>query len=156
MNHINKNFMEVRAIENGTAIDHLPPASLFKVIRLLQLENVDNQITFGTNLVSKRMGKKAIIKISDKYCQDNEISYISLVAPSASISIIKNFEVVEKRLIEVPTHVEGFVRCANPMCITNHEPITTHFTVSQQNGELLLRCQYCEKITRQEQIEIIK
>ncbi|MEG1607905.1 MAG: aspartate carbamoyltransferase regulatory subunit [Mucinivorans sp.] len=153
---IQNTFMEVSAIENGTAIDHLPPSSLFKVIRLLKLENVPNQITFGTNLDSKRMGKKAIIKITDKYCEDNEINYLALVAPKARISIIKNYEVVEKRLIEAPESVEGIVRCANPMCITNHEPIPTSFAVLQGQGELMLRCRYCEKITHQEQIEIIK
>lgn len=152
----NKTMLEVSAIENGTVIDHIPAPSLFKVISLLKLDMATNQITFGTNLTSKRIGKKAIIKIADKYCQDNEISYLALVAPTARISIIKDYEIVEKRQIEAPETVQGFVKCVNPMCITNHEPITTQFTVHDQNGELALRCRYCEKITRQEQIEIIR
>lgn len=152
----NKTMLEVSAIENGTVIDHIPAASLFKVISLLNLDMATNQITFGTNLTSKRIGKKAIIKIADKYCEDTEISYLALVAPTARISIIKDYEVVVKRQIEAPETVQGFVKCANPMCVTNHEPITTHFTVHDQNGELSLRCRYCEKITRQEQIEIIR
>lgn len=149
-----KKFLEVSAIENGIVIDHIPPSSLFKVIKLLRLDNIPNQITFGTNLKSKRIGRKAIIKITDKYFEDREVSYISLVAPQARLSVIRNFEVAEKRQIEVPTYIEGFVKCANPMCITNHEIIKTRFYVTTRDGELNLRCKYCEKITSQEQIEI--
>lgn len=153
----NKGILEVSAIENGTVIDHIPPNSLFKVITLLNLDRTRRQVTFGTNLNSKRIGTKAIIKITDKYCKDEEISYISLVAPTARISIIKDFDVVEKRQVEVPSYVEGFVKCANPMCVTNHEQnVMTKFTVYTEEGELSLRCKYCEKITEQEQIEIIK
>lgn len=151
-----KKILEVSAIENGTVIDHIPASSLFKVISLLRLDTAPNQVTFGMNLKSKKLGKKAIIKISDTYCEDTEISYLALVAPTARISIIKNYEIVDKRQIEAPTDVQGFVKCANPMCITNHEPITTHFTVHDLNGELSLRCRYCEKTTNQEQIEIIR
>lgn len=151
----NKKF-EVSAIENGTVIDHIPAPSLFKVIKLLGLENSTKQITFGMNLSSKRMGTKAIIKISDYYCHDKEISYLALVAPTAHINIIRDYEIVEKRKIEAPTQVDGLVKCANPMCITNHEYIVTHFSVHEDNGELALRCRYCEKTTTQEQIEMIR
>ncbi|MDE5945040.1 MAG: aspartate carbamoyltransferase regulatory subunit [Rikenella sp.] len=152
-----KGVLEVNAIENGTVIDHIPPTSLFKVIKLLNLDRTSHQVTFGTNLESKRLGTKAIIKISDKYCADEEIGYISLVAPSARINIIRDYEVAEKRVVEVPTHVEGFVKCANPMCVTNHEPhVKTRFDVFTRGGELALRCRYCEKITTQEQIEVIR
>ncbi|MCH5305138.1 MAG: aspartate carbamoyltransferase regulatory subunit [Rikenella sp.] len=152
-----KGILEVSAIENGTVIDHIPPTSLFKVIKLLNLDQTTHQVTFGTNLRSERIGTKAIVKIADQYCADTEISYISLVAPTARISRIRDYEVEEKRQVEVPTHVEGFVKCANPMCITNHEPhIKTRFDVFMRGGELALRCRYCEKITTQEQIEIIR
>lgn len=155
-NH-NKGMLEVSAIENGTVIDHIPPTSLFKVIKLLNLDETTHQVTFGTNLKSKRIGLKAIIKISDKYCADDEISYISLVAPTARLSIIRDYEVAEKRQIEVPAQVEGFVKCANPMCVTNHEhDVKTRFDVFTRGGELSLRCRYCEKTTTQEQIEIIR
>ncbi|WP_300828150.1 aspartate carbamoyltransferase regulatory subunit [uncultured Rikenella sp.] len=152
-----KGVLEVSAIENGTVIDHIPPTSLFKVIKLLGLDRTTHQVTFGTNLQSKRIGTKAIIKIADKDCADEEIGYISLVAPSARINIIRDYEVAEKRVVEVPTHVEGFVKCGNPMCVTNQEPhVRTRFDVFTRNGELALRCKYCEKITAQEQIEIIR
>ena len=138
--------LEVRAIENGTVIDHIPASSLFKIIRILGLEQETHCITFGTNLESKRMGTKAIIKINDRFCEQEEINRIAIVAPEASVNIIRNFKVVEKH----------FVRCANPRCITNHEPVETSFRVIKAGEEIALRCKYCEKITHQEQIEIRK
>lgn len=150
-----KKVLEVRAIENGTVIDHIPSDSLFKVIRLLKLDNVPNQITFGMNLQSRRIGRKAIIKISDLYCHDTELSCLALVAPSARINIIRDYEVVDKREVSVPKIVEGMVKCANPMCITNYENVKTSFRVSSLRGQLSLECLYCEKVTSQEQIEVV-
>ena len=147
---------KVRAIKNGTVIDHLPANTIFKVLRLLKLEESTTPVIFGMNLDSKRMGKKALIKMVDIYCQEEELAYLALVAPSARVSMIRDFQVVEKREILPPTIVEGFVKCINPMCITNHETITTRFTSQNQHGEITLKCRYCEKITTQEQIEIIK
>lgn len=147
--------LEVRAIENGTVIDHIPSASLFKIIHILGLEKETHRITFGTNLESKRMGTKAIIKINERFCAQEEINRISLVAPMAMVNIIRNFDVVEKLPVKVPDTVEGFVRCANPKCITNNEPVRTAFAVIKGN-EISLRCRYCEKITHQNQIDIIK
>lgn len=147
--------LEVRAIENGTVIDHIPADCLFKIIKILQLEKETHRITFGTNLESKRMGSKAIIKINDRYCQPEELNRVALIAPMAMVNIIKDFEVIEKRPVTVPEKVEGFIRCANPKCVTNNEPVRTAFEVIN-GGEIALRCRYCEKITRQAQIELIK
>lgn len=149
--------MEVRAIENGTVIDHIPSASLFKIINILKLDKETHRITIGNNLESKRVGSKAIIKINDRYCEQDEINRIALVAPMARVNIIKDYEVVEKLSVEAPEVVEGFVRCVNPKCVTNNEPVKTVFDVGhEENGEISLRCHYCEKITFQSQLEIIK
>lgn len=149
--------VEVTAIENGTVIDHIPAGSLFKIINILGLENETNRITFGTNLVSKRMGTKAIIKINERFCKQEEINRIAIVAPMAVVNIIKNYEVVEKRIVNVPETIEGFVTCANPKCITNNEPMSTKFTVIRgKDNEISLRCRYCEKTTYQNSIEIKK
>ena len=145
--------LEVRAIENGTVIDHIPANSLFKIIKILGLDTETHRITFGMNLESKRMGTKAIIKINERFCQQEEINRIAIVAPMAAVNIIKNYDVVEKRAVEVPETIEGFVRCANPKCITNMEH--TSFTVIH-GDEISLRCKYCEKITHQNSIEITK
>lgn len=153
---VNEKHMEVRAIENGTVIDHIPASSLFKIIDILQLEKETHRITFGTNLESKRMGAKAIIKINDRYCRPEEINRIALVAPMAKVNIIKDYEVIEKLDVEVPTHVEGFVKCANPKCITNLQPVKTAFGVVKDGEQIALICRYCEKTTYQSQLEIIK
>ncbi|MCD8173364.1 MAG: aspartate carbamoyltransferase regulatory subunit [Alistipes sp.] len=146
--------MEVRAIENGTVIDHIPSESLFKIINILKLDKETNRITIGNNLESKRMGSKAIIKINDHYCRPDEINRIALVAPMARVNIIKDYEVTEKLKVEVPETVEGFVKCVNPKCITNNEPVRTAFYVLG-GEEISLKCRYCEKITFQSQLEIV-
>lgn len=144
----------VNAIKNGTVIDHIPAQNLFKVISILKLENIDNQITFGTNLESKKLGSKAIIKIADKYFLDDEINKIALVAPEAKLNIIRDYEVIEKRVVEVPDSITGIVKCVNPKCITNYETITTKFSVVSKK-EVALKCSYCEKITHQDQMTIL-
>ena len=116
--------LEVSAIENGTVIDHIPANALFKIINILGLDNQnDSMVTFGMNFSSKSMGRKAIIKISNRYCEDHEINRIAIVAPNASVNTIRDFKVVEKRLVKVPEYIDGFIKCANPKCITNAEDI---------------------------------
>lgn len=147
---------EVRAIENGTVIDHIPTDSLFKIIKILKLDRETHRITFGMNMESKRMGSKAIIKINDRYCEKGEINRIALVAPLARVNIIKDFEVTEKLQVQLPDEVMGFVKCANPKCITNNEPVSTAFDVVGGGELTALKCRYCEKMTFQDQFEIIK
>ena len=146
--------LEVSAIENGTVIDHIPANVLFKVISILNLNKFDKQITFGTNLESKKLGKKAIIKLSDTFFIDKEINKIALVAPQAKLNIIRNYSVVEKKVVEVPEEIIGIAKCMNPKCITNNERIITRFQVVSKK-DVKLKCHYCEKITDQEHIEII-
>ena len=146
--------LSVSAIRKGTVIDHIPPKNVFKVLTILGLDQIDSQITFGTNLQSRRFGSKGIIKVSDKFFEDDEINKIALVAPQAKLNIIKDFEVVEKKIVEVPDKIEGIVRCMNPKCITNFDPIKTKFKVLDKK-EVSLKCHYCEKITDQEHMEIL-
>jgi aspartate carbamoyltransferase regulatory subunit len=146
--------LSVSAIENGTVIDHIPAKNLFKVIQILRLDHIDNQITFGTNLESKKLGKKAIIKISGKFFEDEDINRIALVAPDAKLNIIRDYEVVEKKVVEVPDTIVGIAKCMNPKCITNYEQVTTRFRVISKKN-VSLKCHYCEKITNQENMQII-
>ena len=145
--------LSVSAIENGTVIDHIPAKSLFKVIQILGLDKIDKQITFGTNLDSKKLVKKAIIKISGVFFEDKDINRIALVAPDAKLNIIRDYEVVEKKLVEVPDTIVGIARCVNPKCITNYETVTTKFRVVSKKN-VSLKCYYCEKITNQENLQI--
>lgn len=146
--------LSVSAIQNGTVIDHVPAKSLFKVIQILGLDHIENQITFGTNLESKKLGRKAIIKISGIYFEDEDINRIALVAPDAKLNIIRDYEVVEKRVVEVPDSISGIAKCMNPKCITNFETVTTKFKVVSKK-KVALKCHYCEKITTQDNIQII-
>lgn len=151
---MSKKELIVNAIKEGTVIDHIPAKDLFKVIRILDLENSHNQITFGTNMISNKLGKKAIIKIENKFFAQEEINKIALVAQDANLNIIKDYKVVEKMKVEIPDEIIGIVKCFNPKCITNHEKIKTKFTVVSKTN-VSLKCQYCEKITEKENIEII-
>ena len=146
--------MSVSAIQNGTVIDHVPARNLFKVIQILGLDRIDNQITFGTNLESKKLGRKAIIKISGLFFENEDINRIALVAPDAKLNIIRDYEVVEKKVVEVPDNIVGIAKCMNPKCITNFESVTTRFRVISKKN-VSLKCHYCEKITNQENMHII-
>jgi aspartate carbamoyltransferase regulatory subunit len=154
MLHMKDKKLEVSAIENGTVIDHIPAKALFKVISILNLDKLDKQITFGTNLDSEKLGKKAIIKLSDTFFIDKEINKIALVAPQAKLNIIRDYRVVEKKVVEVPDEIIGIAKCMNPKCITNSEKIVTRFQVVSHR-EVRLKCRYCEKITDQEHMEIV-
>jgi aspartate carbamoyltransferase regulatory subunit len=146
--------LKVSAIENGTVIDHIPAKNVFQVIKILGLEDFDNQILFGINLDSQKYGKKGIIKVSNKYFEPQEINKIALAAPSATLIVIKDFEVIEKKNVSVPDEIVKIVKCFNPNCITNHEKIPTQFTVLSKDN-LRLRCHYCEKVTSQDDISFL-
>lgn len=144
-----KTQLQVSAICEGTVIDHIPPQNLFKVISILNLHKIGTQITFGTNFESKRMGKKALIKIEGVFFQQEEINKIALVAPSAKLNIIKNYEVIQKLPVSLPDKVSGIIKCYNPNCITNHEKVTTQYYV-MGNQPVMLKCHYCEKLMTEE------
>jgi aspartate carbamoyltransferase regulatory subunit len=145
----------VAAIKNGTVIDHIPSSKLFEVVNLLHLEQIDNSsIMMGYNLQSKKHGTKSIIKVSDKFFTDAELNQLSVVAPNVSLCVIRDYEVVEKKKVSLPQEIKGIVRCANPKCITNNEPMQTHFTlVDTQRG--ILRCHYCEKEQNLETVKLV-
>ncbi|MCI5777080.1 MAG: aspartate carbamoyltransferase regulatory subunit [Bacteroidales bacterium] len=149
----NNKELKVSAIKEGTVIDHIPAKNLFKVISILGLEKIPNAITFGTNLESKKLGRKSIIKVADRFFEDDEINKIALVAPEAKLNIIKDYKVVEKRVVSLPDEIAGYVRCFNPKCITNHEDVLTRFTVVSRSP-LELKCHYCEKVTTEDHMEI--
>lgn len=146
----------VSAISNGTVIDHIPSKSVFQVIRILGLDITEKQVYFGTNLDSKKYGLKGIIKISDTYFANEEINKIALVAPSATLIEIKDFEVTRKASVTIPDSIEKIVKCFNPNCITNKEDVPSKFKVIyDENGQLKLSCHYCEKNTSSSNFEFV-
>jgi aspartate carbamoyltransferase regulatory subunit len=144
----------VSAIKDGTVIDHIPAGSLFKVISILGLDKLDTMVTFGNSLDSKKLGKKGIIKLSNVFFENEDINRIALVAPAAKLNIIRDYQVVEKMKVEIPDEVTGIIKCVNPKCITNHEYVLTRFTVVSKE-EVKLKCHYCEKITSQENLDMV-
>ena len=139
-----KNEIMVTAIENGTVIDHIPTEKTFEVATLLNLESLSTPVTIGYNYRSKKIGRKGIIKVADKFFTDEEISRRSVVAPNVVLNVINDYEVVEKKTVTTPDELRGIVKCNNPKCITNNEPMDTLFhVVDKEHG--VLRCHYCEK-----------
>lgn len=146
--------LQVAALRNGTVIDHIPANKLFKVFALLNLEECKDTITVGNNLNSDTVGKKGIIKISERIFSEDETNKIALIAPKAKINIIQNYEVVEKRLLSLPHEVHEIVQCLNPACITNHQPVHTWFHVTTEENETRLKCHYCEREVKLEEIKL--
>lgn len=140
----------VSAIQNGTVIDHIPTESVFQVIKILGLDKTDKQVLFGTNLDSAKYGKKGIIKVQGKFFENDEINKIALVAPTATLIVIRDYSVVEKKRVEIPDEIHSMIKCFNPNCITNHQRIKTRFSVLHKGEELKLHCHYCEKYTQKQ------
>ena len=144
----------VSALENGTVLDHIPAENVYKALDLLELKGIESQITIGINLASKLHGRKGIIKIADKYFTDEEINRLSVVAPNIVLNTIHNYEVVEKKRVETPSELHGIIKCNNPKCITNNEPMATYFTIDKVKG--LVRCHYCDKEQRLDEVTLVK
>ncbi|KAF0200725.1 MAG: aspartate carbamoyltransferase regulatory [Bacteroidetes bacterium] len=144
----------VSAIENGTVIDHIPAGVVFRVVRILNLEAIGTQVTVGFNLESRKYGKKGIIKVSGKFFKREQIDKIALVAPTATLIIIKDYKVTEKRQVVIPDEIHKLVKCVNPNCITNSQNVPTRFLVINKE-DLKLQCHYCEKITAKNNIDIL-
>ena len=118
---------------------------------LLGLFDLKTPVTIGINYPSQKVGNKGIIKVSDKFFTDDEISRLSVVAPNVILSIIRDYEVVEKKAVETPSEIHGIVKCNNPKCITNNEPMATHFHVENN----ILTCHYCEREQDISHVELV-
>ncbi|MEM1514125.1 MAG: aspartate carbamoyltransferase regulatory subunit [Candidatus Thermoplasmatota archaeon] len=138
--------LKVQPIKNGTVIDHITPGNALKVLKILGITEkyADSVISIAMNVVGKR-GVKDIVKIENREIDPKEVNKIALIAPNATINIIRNYEVVEKYNVSIPDEIVGIVRCANPNCISNSkEPIETKFIVRSRNP-LRIKCYYCER-----------
>ncbi|MDR0972249.1 MAG: aspartate carbamoyltransferase regulatory subunit [Bacteroidales bacterium] len=141
---MSKKELVVSAIENGTVIDHIPADQVLMVLGILGLNNHKDEILVGMNLSSKKYGKKGIIKVRNKYFEQKDLNKIALVAPYATLIEIKNYEVINKKNVEIPDNIEKILKCINPNCITNKETIDTKFKVIEKES-LKIQCHYCEK-----------
>ena len=154
MNENKKTALQVSALCNGTVIDHIPADKLFAVVNLLEIPAMGNNVTIGYNLESKKLGKKGLIKISDRFFTDDEINKISVVAPNVVLNTIRDYNVVEKREVKMPDEIHNLIKCNNLNCITNNEPMATHFYVANRDTHTL-KCRYCEKEVSLDDIKLL-
>ena len=149
-----KKELSVSAIKEGTVIDHIPSNATLKVVDILDLKGIRSIISIATNLSSKTMGKKGIIKIGGKDLTKEEVDKIALIAPNATVNIIENYDVKKKIKVAIPSIINKIIRCSNPNCVTNNENITTKFYVLNK-APLKVKCNYCERSMEKEDITLV-
>ncbi|MGI0004081.1 MAG: aspartate carbamoyltransferase regulatory subunit [Candidatus Nitrosotenuis sp.] len=137
----------VRRIRDGTVIDHVESGKGLKVLEALGIDGKDgNVITIALNVPSGKFSKKDIIKVENKYLLDYDTNKLAMISPTATINIIKDYKLTEKRRVSLPSKIEKIFRCSNPDCITNSkEDIDSVMDVVDKTGRVL-RCKYCTRI----------
>jgi aspartate carbamoyltransferase regulatory subunit len=142
--------LRVSKIRNGTVIDHLTAGEALNVLAILDIDGSGGEaVSIGMNVSSDRLGQKDIVKVEDRELSQSEVDVLAVVAPKATINIVRAYDVIEKKRVERPRVVHGVLSCPNRNCITNdNEPIETQFQVTE-NG---LRCGYCGMIVRESEV----
>ncbi|WP_406535081.1 aspartate carbamoyltransferase regulatory subunit [Methanobrevibacter sp.] len=151
----NKTELKIKAIENGTVIDHISANKALHILKILGLPDSETKnVTVAMNVSSNEVGRKDILKIENRELDHRELNQIALIAPKATINIIRNFEPVKKDKIQLPDKISSILKCTNPKCITNNknEPITPQFNVINKYPPVV-RCHYCEKLIKTEDID---
>ncbi len=141
--------IRITPIRNGTAIDHLRPGSVQKILEVLDLS--DATITAGMNVESRKMGKKDILFIEGRELTEKELDKIALIGKGATVNTIRESEIVKKGELPYPKSAEGIIKCINPRCITNVEKLPSKFGIKE--NPLEAKCFYCE--TRMSEEEIV-
>jgi len=137
--------MKIPKIKDGTVIDHIPAGNAIKVLRILGIPEKTSSIVSVAMNVKSRIGRKDIVKVENRELARDEVDKIALIAPKATINIIRDYEVVEKHQVELPDELIGIVRCSNPTCISNtREPIESRFKVISKDPPRIV-CYYCER-----------
>ncbi|MBQ6350090.1 MAG: aspartate carbamoyltransferase regulatory subunit [Methanobrevibacter sp.] len=150
-----KTELKIKAIENGTVIDHITANKALHILKILDLPDAETQnVTVAMNVSSSEIGRKDIVKIENRELDPKELNQIALIAPKATINIIRNFQPVKKGKIILPDKITSILKCTNPKCITNYEnePITPIFNVINKYPPVV-RCHYCEKLIKTEDID---
>ena len=150
-----KSELKIRAIENGTVIDHITANKALHILKILNLpDDETSNVTVAMNVSSGEIERKDIVKIENRELDHSELNQIALIAPKATINIIRDFKPIKKDKIVLPEKITSIIKCTNPKCITNNknEPITPIFNVVN-NYPPVVRCHYCEKLIKTEDIE---
>ncbi|MEM4390219.1 MAG: aspartate carbamoyltransferase regulatory subunit [Candidatus Micrarchaeia archaeon] len=134
----------VEKIENGTVIDHITAGKGLRVLDILGIRpGYEGRVALVMNVPSKKMGRKDIVKIEGKFLDEREVNKIALIAPQATLNIIRAGEVSEKMAVKLPSSISGVFRCPNPRCITNFERMSSRFIIERGPR---MRCAYCERV----------
>ena len=143
----------VKKIKDGTVIDHITPGFALEVLMILGINGKDGEVVSAAiNVESERQHHKDIVKIQNRELKPSEVDKIALIAPNATINIIRNYGVVSKEAVELPPTIRGMMKCDNPSCISNsREPIEAQFGVEQRQPARL-RCYFCGHIMEREDI----
>ena len=137
----------VKKIRNGTVIDHISGGNALNVLRILDISGKEGHVvSVVMNVPSEKLGKKDIVKIDSRELRPDEVDKIALVAPKATINIIRDYDVVEKKKVKLPMVIKGIVKCDNPSCISNaKEPVDSMFH-TEEIDPLKIRCHFCGRI----------
>lgn len=139
--------LKLTPIKNGTVIDHIANGLALEVLRIIGVQDLDKDSTVSVALHvrSNKLGWKDIVKVENMELSPRKVNAIALVSPSATISIIREFKVREKRPVDLPERIVGVLRCPNPNCISNQsEPVESEFEVTQRRP-VVLTCAYCDR-----------
>jgi len=142
------NVLTVSKIKEGTVIDHITAGKALEVLKIIGIKSGSRErVSMAMNVESRKMGKKDIVKVEGKFIGDEELNRISLIAPKATINIIKEFEIIRKFNVSLPREVEGIIRCPNQNCMSNDEkePVKSFFRIEEDEGKVIARCEYCGK-----------
>ncbi|MCA9827710.1 MAG: aspartate carbamoyltransferase regulatory subunit [Nitrosopumilus sp.] len=137
----------VRRIKEGTVIDHIDEGKGLQVLNALRIDGKDGSlITIALNVPSGKFKKKDIIKVENKFLKDDDTNKLAVIAPKATINMIKEYKLVEKRRVSLPNEIDRIFRCSNPDCITNStEYIESVMDVIDKEGRVL-KCRYCSRV----------
>ncbi|MDG6996166.1 MAG: aspartate carbamoyltransferase regulatory subunit [Nitrososphaerota archaeon] len=138
----------IRRIKEGTVIDHIKAGEALHVLRILGITGKEGEIvSVAMNVPSAKIVKKDVIKVANRFLKSEETDKLALVAPLATVNIIKNYKVSEKRKVELPNVFKGLLKCPNPTCVSNleREPIVPTIDVVDKEAPLL-RCRFCQRL----------
>ena len=140
--------LKITPIRNGTVIDHIGSGLALEVLKIIGIDEIDKDSTVSVALHvrSQKIGWKDIVKVENMELSPRKVNAIALIAPTATISIIRDYKVREKRAVDLPDRITGIIRCPNPNCITNQrEPVESEFEVHRRRP-VVLRCVYSERL----------
>ena len=148
---------KLKNIKNGIVIDHIPGGWGLTILIILGIRSgTKEKISVITNVESRRMGKKDIVKLENIKVNPTQLNVIAVVAPKATINIIDSYEVLNKYNVKLLDEIEGVFDCINPTCVSHTNPVVGKFLLTRESKKiilgktnhekpLLLKCYYCEK-----------